>query len=186
MNLTSRLICIALAAMLVSLLLAMGPATYLLHVPSLAWMLGLFAAGMLVSYHPMQTLCAFDAALTQSRKYTPRDYARHVAVLDGAHQLAWAAGFIVFMLGLLQAVGTLGSPDQIGSALAVCVTPLFYAAILAELLINPFRNAVIAASAKAGGQRDGLPTPRGRTTMALVLTALCLVVAMFVFCCWSW
>ncbi|MFK7867294.1 MAG: motility protein A [Alphaproteobacteria bacterium] len=63
-----------------------------------------------------------------------------IALLRKAADVAPAMGLIGTLVGLVQMLGNLNSPDQIGPAMAVALLTTFYGALLANLLFNPLAS----------------------------------------------
>lgn len=181
MAFVERLVGVFVAAALIAFVIAMGgDGEFFFHAPSLIFVLLLVLAGMLMSFRPSQILRALEAGLTQNKKNSREEFAQHILVLDRAHQLAWAGGFLVFTMALIQMLATLNTPDQIGLGIAAGTLPLFYGVVLAEFLINPLKYAVMAASLAAHPDAGSGQRGASRTTTLFVLTACCLLIALVV------
>ena len=72
---------------------------------------------------------------------------RSAAVLRRAADYAPAMGLIGTLVGLVQLLGRLDDPQQIGASMAVALLTTFYGAVLANMVLSPLavkleRNAV--------------------------------------------
>ena len=66
--------------------------------------------------------------------------ANSISILRRAGEIAHAMGLIGTLVGLVQMLGNMQSPEDIGPAMAVALLTTFYGAVLANLVFNPLAN----------------------------------------------
>jgi hypothetical protein len=104
---------------------------------------------------------------------------QHHHVLQCLRNSLCAAAAVGFLIGLIQILGNLSDPSQLGPAMAVALLCCLYGAILAELLVAPMarRLAVLSLQANAktedgaGGQPPLGDGARGLVTLVLIAVA---------------
>lgn len=159
----TRLIGIAIAFGLIGFSVGFGADMGLfIHIPSAIIVIGLLGGGLLMSYGPRQILSAIDRSLS-SRKgdLSPETLALHLAVFVRAHQLAWSAGLMGSIIGIVSMLQYLFDPSCLGSGIAVSLISMFYGVILAEFIINPLKHSLIARYHESFAK---LPVEHGKTS----------------------
>lgn len=73
--------------------------------------------------------------------------ARARRALDTARRAAWGSGAVGTLVGAIQIFQKVDDPAALGPAVAVCLFTLFYAAVLAELVVTPLRGRLVEAEA---------------------------------------
>ncbi|MBB6429733.1 MotA/TolQ/ExbB proton channel family protein [Algisphaera agarilytica] len=68
---------------------------------------------------------------------------QRVAVAAQAYQVAWGAGIVITLTGLITMLSDLSSPSSIGAGMAVALLSTFYGAFLAEFVIGPCRQTLL-------------------------------------------
>ena len=147
------------------------------HIPSAMFLAGVWVGGMLLSYRPSGILRAFRTCLCRQGVSDPVELAQHIALFNRAHQLAWAGGLFGTMIGLVQMLASLDDPSRIGVGAAVALLTTVYGVFLAELIISPLKNMLIADSGEAYAQCDARCTRADRVTMGFVLIECLLALA---------
>lgn len=69
-----------------------------------------------------------------------QDYQRAVSMLRRAAEVAPAMGLIGTLIGLVQMLGNLNSPELIGPSMAVALLATFYGAVLANVIFLPLAS----------------------------------------------
>jgi len=139
------------------------------HIPSAVFLAGVWVGGMLLSYRPSSILQAFRTSVRRQALSDPVKLARHIAVFNRAHQLAWAGGLFGTIIGLLQMLASIEDPSSIGVGAAVALLTTVYGIFLAEMIISPLKNMLIADSGEAYAQSDARCTRIDRVTVGFVL-----------------
>ncbi len=177
----SRLVGLFLAAFILAFLVTMADA-YLLHVPSLVWVVALTTAGLLLSFRPGTILSALAAGLAAQAEPDPVRLLRHLAVLDRAHEMAWVSGLLACLLGITQMLGFLEMPGDVAKGISVAAVPLLYGATIAEFVLRPLRCAVASASAATLAKLPvGAPPGLGTRTLVLFGCAVLLAILLLYF-----
>ena len=179
MGFLSRLIGFFLLIFLLVLVGHMGSEGFevFVNLPSLALVSGIFVLGMVCSFSLPLIFWALAAAVCDEQSVEADKYPQYAAVLDRAHQLAWVAGFLAAMIGTVQIVSTLSSPDMMMGGIVVVLLPLLYGVLLAELLVGPLKHSLLASYLGAGGTADKLPPPQRRVVVGFVVVACCFILA---------
>ncbi len=170
-----RMIGLFVATAILGFLVAVyGEAFVLLQ--ALTVLVALMVAGLLLSFRPSLILSALAAGLTQREETSPEKLLQHLAVMDRAHQLAWAGGFLLFMIALIQMVRRLGDPYAIGAATATGAIPLLYGVFAAEFIIGPLKHSLIAASPGAYATLRAESARLDRSVIGFILAGCCFLV----------
>lgn len=80
---------------------------------------------------------AIEKILTQDTASLLERQERALAVLRRAAEVAPAMGLIGTLIGLVQMLGQLSTPEAIGPAMAVAILTTFYGAVLAYMVFTP-------------------------------------------------
>jgi len=91
---------------------------------------------------------ALDEQLSLEIQYLQERHQTGKRILDFMGSSAPAFGMIGTLIGLVQMLGTLDSPDQIGAGMAVALITTFYGAVLANLLFIPLAGKLSIRSKK--------------------------------------
>ena len=113
-----------------------GDVLVLLRVPGLAFVSALVILGLFASFGPAVVRDAFLDIVR--RDATERERALHARVWHRAHGLSWGSGVLATLCSLILLFANLESPDQILPSFGMCLMPLFWSAIFAELLFASF------------------------------------------------
>ncbi len=87
---------------------------------------------------------AIERALSREIEAMVERQAATVAILRRAAEVAPAMGLIGTLIGLVQMLGHLEEPDQIGPAMAVALLTTLYGALLAHALFTPLAERLAA------------------------------------------
>lgn len=157
-----KLLGLAIVLVAIGLMIAAGGmAGIFLNLPSLVGVLLLVSGGTLLAFRPGTVGGALAASFSRRAPEDPEDVVRFLAVYDRAHQLAWSAGLLMLLIGIVQMLTTLEDPSQMGMGVAAASVPLLYGVILAEFVIQPLRDTLADtapasyAAAGAGNARGG-------------------------------
>lgn len=147
MNVLCRLIGLNLTMLLLIGLLAMSGNTRIyLDTPGLVFVVGLLVGGLLISFRPRQIGDAVFATLAgQSAPPVDRQERREYAAVFGrAYQLAWGAGLVGTLFGLIAMLNDLSDPAAIGEGMAVALLTTAYGAMLAEFVFAPLQQSILS------------------------------------------
>ena len=152
MTALSRIIGLVIAMLTIGLGAVSGRSWGLfVNLPSLLFVLGIMLGGLLISFRPSIIFKAAGRSIGVSKPLSRDELDLHIMVFARARPLAWVGGFLGTMTGLMQmmmATGPGRSPDNIRYNLliggAIAILCLFYAAILAEVIITPLKHSMIA------------------------------------------
>ncbi len=95
------------------------------------------AMAMLIDGIPVDEV---ERNLTFEIHAASQDYQRAVSMLRRAAEVAPAMGLIGTLVGLVQMLGNLDSPDRIGPSMAVALLATFYGAVLANVIFLPLAS----------------------------------------------
>lgn len=147
MNVICRLIGLNLTVLLLIGLLVMGGNTRIyLDVPGLVFVVGLLVGGLLISFRPQQIGDAVFATLAgESAPPSARQKRReNAAVFGRAYQLAWGAGLVGTLFGLIAMLADLSDPAAIGVGMSVALLTTAYGAMLAEFVFAPLQQSILS------------------------------------------
>lgn len=112
--------------------------------PSLVWVLGFVAGGLLMAFSPQTIWGATLSSLTGRQPVEEAELRQYLAVFGRAYQSAWGAGIAGTLWGMMIMLGNLDDPDAIGPGMAVALMALFYGAMLAELILSPLQQSLLS------------------------------------------
>jgi chemotaxis protein MotA len=95
------------------------------------------AMAMLIDGIPVDEV---ERNLTFEIHAASQDYQRAVSMLRRAAEVAPAMGLIGTLVGLVQMLGNLDSPERIGPSMAVALLATFYGAVLANVIFLPLAS----------------------------------------------
>ncbi|HVJ41313.1 MAG TPA: MotA/TolQ/ExbB proton channel family protein [Dongiaceae bacterium] len=95
------------------------------------------AMAMLIDGIPVDEV---ERNLTFEIHAASQDYQRAVGMLRRAAEVAPAMGLIGTLVGLVQMLGNLNSPERIGPSMAVALLATFYGAVLANVIFLPLAS----------------------------------------------
>ncbi|HVJ35535.1 MAG TPA: MotA/TolQ/ExbB proton channel family protein [Terriglobia bacterium] len=95
------------------------------------------AMAMLIDGIPVDEV---ERNLTFEIHAAAQDYQRAVGMLRRAAEVAPAMGLIGTLVGLVQMLGNLNSPERIGPSMAVALIATFYGAVLANVIFLPLAS----------------------------------------------
>jgi flagellar motor component MotA len=98
---------------------------------------------------------AFTASIGNKNRATGSEKT-HVAVLLTLKNAFLGAAAIGMLIGLIQMLGNMDDPSQIGPSMAVALLSLLYGFLLGDLLVGPLANRLLAHSTTG---RDSNATP---------------------------
>ena len=127
---------------------AMAGAAIFVDALAFVFLAGIVGGGLLVSYRPSITWKAIRGGLGIASSSSQEELDLHIDVLNQARRLAWVGGGLASTIGLVRimwgaAFGNVTHTQALAGG-AIAVVPLFYAAILAELVFALLRHGVIA------------------------------------------
>ncbi len=149
MTALSRIIGLVIAMLTIGLAAVSGRSWGLfVNLPSLLFVLGVMLGGLLISFRPSIIFKAAWRSIGISKPLSRDELDLHIMVLTRARPLAWVGGFLGTMTGLMQMMMATGVGRNIRYNLliggAIAILCLFYAAILAEVIITPLKHSMIA------------------------------------------
>ncbi len=142
----------------------------------LAIVFGAVVGGLLLSFDPRLVADAFGKSLQSENVTDPKKVTLYVAVLSRAHQLAWGAGLVGTLIGMVLMLANFADPDAIGPGMAVALLTLLYGAFLAEFIIGPLKSGMIEQSIAAAAASDAIKDDDGKRTPAYAIagTSVCI------------
>lgn len=184
MTVSHRLLGAFLIALTIVTALLVAPGTSIwtfLDIPSLAWIIGIVAGGLLVGF-PLETISrTLQAAFRPAGNLTPYELQQSRKVLNSAYQLSWGAGIVGSLFGIILMLGRMSDPSRLGPGIAISLLMLFYAGLLAEIVIAGLQQSLEeAAEAESAESPETSPDDPagGRKNMygkVLAVTLLILV-----------
>lgn len=173
----SRLIGVGILAGFVGwAVLSKGTVEMFLDPAGLAIVLGAVLGGLWISFDPRLLADTFAKSLQSEKITDPKKVTLYVAVLSRAHQLAWGAGLVGTLIGMVLMLANMDDPDAIGPGMAVALLTLLYGAFLAEFIIGPLKSGMIeqsiaaAVASDVAKDEDGIRTP----AYAIAGTSVCI------------
>ena len=176
----SRLIGVGLIAGLVGwAMLSKGTFEMFLDPAGLAIVFGAVVGGMLISFDPRLVVEAFSKSLQSEKVTDSKKVALYAAVLSRAHQLAWGAGLVGTLIGMVLMLANMDDPAAIGPGMAVSLLTLLYGAFLAEFIIGPLKSGMIEQSIAAATASDVVKDDDGKRTPAYAIAGTSVCVTTF-------
>lgn len=114
-----------------------------IDIPSLVVVLVLLLGCSLFCFTPGEIGDAVAAVIAGPGEVSETRLRRRVAVAAQAYQLAWGAGIVVNLTGLIAMLADLGDPSAIGAGMAVSLISTLYGAFLAEFIFAPCRRTLL-------------------------------------------
>jgi len=136
----SKLAGVAITLGLLYFVLSTGPGgvARFLHIPSMIFVLAIVCGGLVSSFGPTKVRAALAASLRGTSPLETEQVQSFSDVITRGYRLAWMAGVVGFMVGLIQMLSNLSDPSMLGVGIATCALCPLYGALLAEVL---FANA---------------------------------------------
>ena len=176
----SRLIGVGLIAGLVGwAMLTKGTLEMFLDPAGLAIVFGAVVGGLLLSFDPRLVADAFGKSLQSEKVTDSKKVALYAAVLSRAHQLAWGAGLVGTLIGMVLMLANMDDPAAIGPGMAVALLTLLYGAFLAEFIIGPLKSGMIEQSIAAAAASDAIKDDNGKRTPAYAIAGVSACVTTF-------
>ncbi len=176
----SRLIGLGLVAGLVGwAVLSKGTVEMFLDPAGLAIVFGAVLGGLWISYDPRLVAEAFGKSLQSEKLTDAKKVALYAAVLSRAHQLAWGAGLVGTLIGMVLMLANMDDPNKIGPGMAVSLLTLLYGAFLAEFIIGPLKSGMIEQSIAAAAASDVVKDDDGKRTPAYAIAGASACVTTF-------
>ncbi len=176
----SRLIGVGLLAGFVGwAILSKGTFEMFLDPAGLAIVLGAVLGGLWISFDPRLVAEAFAKSLQSEKVTDPKKVALYAAVLGRAHQLAWGAGLVGTLIGMVLMLANMDDPDAIGPGMAVALLTLLYGAFLAEFIIGPLKSGMIEQSIAAATASDVVKDDDGKRTPGYAIAGTSACIAAF-------
>ncbi len=176
----SRLIGLGVLAGLVGwAMLSKGTASMFIDPAGLAIVFGAVLGGLWVSYDPRLVADAFAKSLQSEKVTDPKKVPLYAAVLSRAHQLAWGAGLVGTLIGMVLMLANMDDPNKIGPGMAVALLTLLYGAFLAEFIIGPLKSGMIEQSIAAAAASDVVKDDDGKRTPAYAIAGASACVTTF-------
>ena len=141
MNALSRIIGFVIAVSTVVLSAATCGLVAFIHFPSLIFILGVMIGGLLLSFCPSVVLKAIARGFGIGKASSPEELKLDIMVFERARHLAWAGGFLASLTGFIAMMSADAASNH---GYAIIVLNLFYAVLLAEVIITPLKHAMIA------------------------------------------
>lgn len=151
--------------LLVAVRLSRVPLMAFFDLPSLIFLSGLTLGGLLMNYDPLTVLSAYwHAAL--GKPVPDRAYRRRLLrVLDRSYQLLWGGGVLGALVGVITMLSNLSAPASVGVGMAVSLLTLFYAVVVAELIVRGFRHNLLAVEDEEDDEAN--PSPQHSRQMPM-------------------
>ncbi len=176
----SRLIGVGILAGFVGwAMLSKGTIEMFLDPVGLAIVLGAVLGGLWISFDPRLVADAFAKSLQSEKVTDSKKVALYAAVLSRAHQLAWGAGLVGTLIGMVLMLANMDDPNAIGPGMAVALLTLLYGAFLAEFIIGPLKSGMIEQSIAAATASDVVSDDDGKRTPAYAIAGTSACVATF-------
>ena len=154
----------------VGMFAGMSGTNVFIDIPSIAFVLSLVIGGLLVSFGPSAILGAMSAALGSGQR-SPEQLAQSIRVLDSARRLGWAGGLLCMLIGLVKILSNLGSASQVAAGMAVALLTVLYGGILAELVFNPLKYALLSRTTES--ETAAVEPARARRSNAAFVGTAC-------------
>ena len=139
---------IAIAAVIAAIEIEGGHLIVLLALPPLLMVLGLSFGGLVASHGPRRVWRTLAVALAGVQA-APGEAAELQWVCRRGHRLAYAAGVLQAILGVMHVCLVLDNPSLIGPGIACCLIGLVHAVFVAELGFATMERWVAGAAAGA-------------------------------------
>ncbi|MBN2582128.1 MAG: hypothetical protein JXL80_03605 [Planctomycetes bacterium] len=111
--------------------------------PSIIWVGGIIIGGLWLSFGPTTVLKAFHAAFSPSAISGREACTTYILVFTRAYGLAWAAGLLGMLVGIMIMLQNMDDPSYIGAGTAVAFVVLLYAGLLGEFVFIPLRQVLV-------------------------------------------
>lgn len=160
-------------------MLSKGTFEMFLDPAAMAIVFGAVLGGLWISFDPRLLAEAFGKSLQSEKITDPKKVTLYVAVLSRAHQLAWGAGLVGTLIGMVLMLANMDDPDAIGPGMAVALLALLYGAFLAEFIIGPLKSGMIEQSIAAAVASDVVKDDDGKRTPAYAIAGASACVTTF-------
>ena len=141
------------------------------------WIAAVLAGGLWLAFGPVVVGRAVAAALLPGAA-TAADAALAVVVLARAHLLAWGAGLLGLLVGLVTLLQNMDDPSKIGPGMGAALVVVLYGGGVAELVIGPLQGAAAARVTVAPGATTPTQT-RAAAILGIAFAMVFMVVAVF-------
>ena len=176
----SRLIGVGLLMGLVGwAMLSKGTFEMFLDPAAMAIVFGAVLGGLWISFDPRLLADTFAKSLQSEKITDPKKVTLYVAVLSRAHQLAWGAGLVGTLIGMVLMLANMDDPNAIGPGMAVSLLALLYGAFLAEFIFGPLKSGMIEQSIAAAAANDIVKDDDGKRTPAYAIAGASACVTTF-------
>jgi flagellar motor component MotA len=166
----SRLIGVGLVAGFVSwAALSKGTVEMFLDPAGLAIVFGAVLGGLWISFDPRLLFDAFAKSFQSEKVTDPQKVTLYAAVFSRAHQLAWGAGLLGTLIGMVLMLANMADPAAVGPGMAVSLLTLLYGAFLAEFIFGPLKSGMIEQSIAAAAASDAIKDDDGKRTPAYAI-----------------
>ncbi|MDO8348741.1 MAG: permease prefix domain 1-containing protein [Planctomycetota bacterium] len=135
---------IAIAAMLTVIEIEGGHSILLFQLPPLLMVVGVAFGGLVASHGPQRVWRMLAVSLGGGRP-APGEAAELQWVCRRGHRLAYAAGVLQAVFGVMQICSVLDQPSLIGPGIAYCLVGLVHAVLVAELGFATMERWVVAS-----------------------------------------
>lgn len=177
MTLLSRLTgAILMIGSVVWLCMSSGDAGIFIDATTIIFVVVIVAGGLLVACDPHDIRLAIVEAITGRPASSPQALARELAAMHYGYNLAWAAGIVGTVLGLIVILRHMNDPTKIGPGMAVGLLCALYGALLAEFGFN-----VVAQSLKTINSNQETAALPGGPRGSLGLAAFVILIAIVLF-----
>ena len=164
-----------LVAMLIWAAASGGQFEIFVDIPSLLWIGGVSVGGLWMCFGPATTVRAFIASVSGSRRIDCESMATYLLVFARAYQLAWGAGLIGMLIGMIIMLANMDDPSSIGTGLAYALLVVLYGAVLAEFILAPLQQSMASRSGLSALNMPFIAVPH-RSVQAVALAAVFAVV----------
>jgi len=193
MAMINRLVglCILIVMLFGSAMLG-GKLSIFVDLPSIVMVVGVLFGGAMLCFPVGQIADAIGAVFAGDDAPAMNAWQREqrIAVFARLYQLAWGAGLVGALLGLIAKLSDLSNPASIGAGIAVSLLAPAYGALLAEFLFNPMQQMVMnqrpidddPEDVDRSSTRSARPTPvapRGQSALFKGVAMLSLITALF-------
>jgi len=152
--------------------LSSGSVWYYLDIPSLLFVLGLVAGGLWLCHGPTHTAWAIAEGIAGRDDLRPADRQQLAAVLQTGHRLAWGAGMLGLLFGMVVMLQNMDDPSKVGPGLAI---GLLHDRLPPPPTTPPSPEDPLDTADEVNPIRSGIAT-RALLTVALVMVLFLLMI----------
>ncbi len=142
-------------------------------------MVVMMCGGMMMSFGTRLPLQALGATIRGERIDDVATFAQYLNVFNRAHQLAWASGLLLMIVGHIAMMYSMCDPSRIGAGVAIGSLPIMYAALLAEFIISPMKHALVSRNKEVFEQSRARVDGSVAMTVGFVAASLSMLAMLF-------